>query len=325
MTRPIYELLTKGKKVLINGRHVSYQVITSLKKNVFQAVTVGNNKPVMIKTESSVPGVYDMERNCYEFLCIKSSPYIRAIYEVIDNDIDRCMVFEWMDTDLWTLRPRAQELCRPFLKATAKPILKVIKAFSDMDGQDAVVNTGINPNNILVSNVDSPQPLVKLSDLGADIRGLIKLLTSTSNSFQGVRWVAASGFGHSGARDIEKGFTRTAMRCLVHWRYPHFSAARALFGPGDQDSHAKALSKGVNQAAWSIAKITQLVGPLQGMRIPADVFVQRRIIEIGSLREELIKVNVPTDYIDFIQYLLTVDHRERPTAEEALQHPWLQG
>mmetsp|Transcript_83270 Transcript_83270/g.166642 ORF Transcript_83270/g.166642 Transcript_83270/m.166642 type:complete len:131 (-) Transcript_83270:209-601(-) len=28
-------------------------------------------------------------------------------------------------------------------------------------------------------------------------------------------------------------------------------------------------------------------------------------------------------FIDFVQYLLTIDHTLRPTAKEALRHPWL--
>ena len=83
-----------------------------------------------------------MEVNCYEFHCIQHSPYIRSIREVIDNGTDKCMVLEWMDTDLWSLRSRAQKLGRPFLKVAAKSILEAVKVFSDMDGQDPVVHTG---------------------------------------------------------------------------------------------------------------------------------------------------------------------------------------
>jgi hypothetical protein len=97
---------------------------------------------VIVKTDNSVPGIYRMEVNCYEFRCIRNSPYIRSIREVIDNGTDQCMVFEWMDTDLWSLRARAQELGQPFLKVTAKSILEAVKVFSDMDGQGPVVHTG---------------------------------------------------------------------------------------------------------------------------------------------------------------------------------------
>lgn len=83
-----------------------------------------------------------MEVNCYEFRCIYHCPYVRAIREVIDNGVDKCMIFEWMDIDLWSLRARAPELGRPFLKTTAKAVLEAVKVFSDMDGQATAVHTG---------------------------------------------------------------------------------------------------------------------------------------------------------------------------------------
>lgn len=51
-----------------------------------------------------------------------------------------------------------------------------------------------------------------------------------------------------------------------------------------------------------------------------------RVLTIGTLREELARVPGPRispDLIDFIHYLLVIDHTKRPTAAEALQHPYL--
>ncbi|WEW59406.1 hypothetical protein PRK78_004878 [Emydomyces testavorans] len=283
MVRPIYDLLTKGQTVLINGRCGSYQVMKALKTTVFQALTVETNTPM-----------------------------------------DKCMVFEWMDADLWSLRARAQELGQPFLKATARSILEAVKVFSDMDGQDPVVHTelkDINPNNVLVSNVDSPKPSVKLSDLGAVI---------PSEGFDEWRLQSLA----TRAPELWKGVL-PAPPCDV-WSVgvtlAHFLAARALFGPGDQNAHANSLPKEINQAAWAIGKIVQLVGPLERNENPkyklefdlAELFVKRGIIKMGSLEEELARVNAAADCISFIRYLLTLDHKKRPTAEQALQHGWLQ-
>ena len=102
------------------------------------------NQRVIVKTDNGVPGIYQMEVNCYEFQCIQNSPHIRSIREVIDNGEDQCMVFEWMDTDLWSLRARARELGQPFFKVAAKSILEAVRVFSDMDGQDPVVHTDEN-------------------------------------------------------------------------------------------------------------------------------------------------------------------------------------
>ncbi len=51
-----------------------------------------------------------------------------------------------------------------------------------------------------------------------------------------------------------------------------------------------------------------------------------RVLTIGTLREELARVPGPPispDLIEFIHYLLVIDHTKRPTAIEALQHPYL--
>jgi serine/threonine protein kinase len=120
--------------------------------------------------------------------------------------------------------------------------------------------------------------------------------------------------------------------CSYRKQLAHFLAARALFGPGDQASHAPSLPKETNQAAWSIGKIIQLLGPLERDEDPkyklefdvAELFVRRGIIKMDSLEKELSSVNASPDCINFIRHLLTLDHKKRPTAEEALHHPWLQ-
>ncbi|KMP08082.1 hypothetical protein CIHG_09228 [Coccidioides immitis H538.4] len=321
MPRPIYDLFTTGQKVLINGSRGSYKVAKALKQNVFQASTVGTNTPVIIKTESADPIIYQTEANCYGYRCITSSPYIRAMHEVVDNSTDRCMVFECLDTDLWSLRARAQELGQPFLKITAKSILEAVKVFSDMDGHFTAVHTDINPNNVLVSNVDSPKPTVKLADLGAVI---------TSEGFDDFRLQGVE----IRAPEIWKGVSPTPP-CQV-WSVEvtlmHFFANKIIFGNWDQDSRVQEFPLDTNKSAWAIGKIMKLVGPLERDEDPkyksefdlAEFFVKRDLIKVESLEEELAKVNVPSDCVSFIRYLLNINHKTRPTAEQALQHPWLQ-
>jgi len=58
-----------------------------------------------------------------------------------------------------------------------------------------------------------------------------------------------------------------------------------------------------------------------------DTKLETRFIKVGTLRQELENLPSPKvspELIDFIQYLLLVDHTERPSALEALQHPFLQ-
>ena len=57
-----------------------------------------------------------------------------------------------------------------------------------------------------------------------------------------------------------------------------------------------------------------------------DTNLETHFLTVGSLRDELKKLpgpEVPSELIDFIQYLLVLDHTKRPTAEAALRHPYL--
>lgn len=135
----------------------------------------------MVKTEDH-PVLYAREVGNYEFDCIKESPYIRSMREVIDNT-DKCMIFEWLDSDLWSLRGRQNPPSSILLKTVARSVLGALVAFVDMDGEGLAVHIGesvyhlptrresncptdVNPNNILVSGADSKRPTVKLADLG---------------------------------------------------------------------------------------------------------------------------------------------------------------
>lgn len=98
--------------------------------------------------------------------------------------------------------------------------------------------------------------------------------------------------------------------------------------------------------AWCIAKIQRLVGKigppienedfqmefavaehLDGTYVDPDTNVEGPYIKVGTLRQELPNLTDPKaspDLIDFIEYLLVIDHTKRPKAAEALKHPYLQ-
>ncbi len=94
--------------------------------------------------------------------------------------------------------------------------------------------------------------------------------------------------------------------------------------------------------AWCIAKIQSLVGPL-GPLINYNLYQEEfeasellmsmevdpvgKLIKVGSRRQELQSLSGPlisTQLLDFIDYLLVIEMTKRPTAREALQHPYLQ-
>ena len=97
--------------------------------------------------------------------------------------------------------------------------------------------------------------------------------------------------------------------------------------------------------AWCIAKIRRLVGPIEppvGSRYEEEFALaeyletstfrhqddssERQFITVGTLRQELEKISAPEvspELLDYIEFLLVLDHTKRPTAEEALRHPYL--
>lgn len=104
-----------------------------------------------------------------------------------------------------------------------------------------------------------------------------------------------------------------------------------IFRNWDQDCRVQEFPLEVNKSAWAIGKIIKLIGSVKRDEDPkyqlefdlAELFVNQGLIEVGTLEEELAKVNAPKGCIDFIHHLLTIDDKTRPTAEQALQHPWL--
>ena len=111
-------------------------------------------------------------------------------------------------------------------------------------------------------------------------------------------------------------------------------AGKCIFGAGDMDIiiDNEDVSREETQAAWCIGKITKLIGPLA--RDEEDEFiaefniahllVQQSFIEIRTLEEGLVKLDVSDDAVQFIRHLLVIDPEKRPTAQQVLDHPWLQ-
>lgn len=120
----------------------------------------------------------------------------------------------------------------------------------------------------------------------------------------------------------------------------HSLSPSIIFGAKDK------IVQGLTEA-WCIAKLRRLVGPLDppvdnpdyqeeflvAEHLESTTFVhpdtklETQFLKVGTLVQELEKLPGPRmspDLVDFIQYLLVVDHTKRPTAEEALRHPYLQ-
>lgn len=279
---------------------------------------------------------YDREFRCYSIPSIASSPYIRRVLEYIghedptlpvDQGQPRCMVFEWMDTDLWQLPSKPFRSSSNLPRIVVKSILEALVVINGEKG----FHTDLNPNNVFLSDVDGPAPVVKLGDLG-NLMGAGPMFRSR---FQGVAIRAPEVWKHVDYVD-GKGDIWSLGVTLAHWLAGH-----TIFGAGD-----KIIEDMTEQ--WCIAKLIRLVGPI-GRPDPSKIAIneefivaewlesstfvrpetglEEQFIKVGTIRRELEKVEGPIEKgcIDFIENLLAVDSEQRPSALEALKHPWLQG
>jgi serine/threonine protein kinase len=113
----------------------------------------------------------------------------------------------------------------------------------------------------------------------------------------------------------------------------HFIAAKALFGCRDVNVRVSSVPMETSQAACSIAKIIRLIGPITRSEDPqftaefdlAEMIAQMEAFPTRSLEEELKTFGPEQDLIESIRWLLALDPEIRPTAKQALEHPWLQG
>ena len=120
----------------------------------------------------------------------------------------------------------------------------------------------------------------------------------------------------------------------------HWLATTPIFGASDK------FIEGMTEA-WCIAKIKRLVGPL-GAPVKAEFEEEFAVadhlesetfqlpesservpfIGVGSLRQKMEQIpngRVSQECMDFIESLLVIDHTKRPSAREALNHPFITG
>ncbi|KAL9123604.1 MAG: hypothetical protein Q9217_006979 [Psora testacea] len=270
---------------------------------------------------------------------VKTNPFIRKLHDVVGQwemveergraGFDRtsedppCLVFEWMEHVLWNVpaEPYREKSVLP--KMIARSVLEALDIFASANA----IHTDVNPNNIFLSNIDSASPVVKLGDLGNLMReGFNKYRIQPIGCRAPEVW---RGLGCWPSSDIwSLGVT------LAHWL-----GHKAFFGISDK------VVEGLTES-WCIAKIDRLIGPLgppvqnpeyesefrmagelsMGTYIHPEIDGPVPYIDVSTLRQELESLSSPKvdpRLLDFIDSLLIVDHTKRPTAAEALKHPYL--
>ncbi|KAK2735225.1 hypothetical protein FQN55_002225 [Onygenales sp. PD_40] len=328
---------------ILNGQKASYKLLATLKEpSLYKAAVIppcpqgSSNLPPPGKFVAVKDLVLERELHAHRLPYIQGAKFIRQAVDVIiksEHDdwtpslpsVNKRIVFEWMDTDLWTTRPFGKPFSNPKLPAiVAKSILEALLIFQ----QTSNVHTDVNPNNIFLSDLEAAIPTVKLGDLdnafseGAarNYQGAQTHETRAPEVWQGL------GVWHSS--DIW-----SLAVTITHWLM-----SSTLFGPRDK------IIQG-HQTAWCLAKIFRLIGHIDPPENPdfKDEFELAKALELGgyldpktgepkeylnlgSLREELSKL--PREIcsetcIDFIEHLLVIDPEKRPTAEMALKHPFV--
>ncbi|KAF2968974.1 hypothetical protein GQX73_g4613 [Xylaria multiplex] len=327
---------------ILKGARATYKLHQALKANtVFKAQILESHnldsKWVVVKTSSSEleRALLHREFTNYRIPEIGQSPYIRRLHEAIGPffyrsfqaneppehiDHQHYLIFEWMDIDLWQTpsQPFRGEGSR-FPKLVSRSILEALDVFRKL----GKAHTDINPNNILISGLEDNNPEVKVADLGMLVPEGPRARRLQCSPRRAPEVWREQGVFHSS--DIwSVGVT------LAHWL-----RRAAIFGASDK------IIEGLTEA-WCIAKIHLLVGPMGEYNGSAeieeewDVAEQLRdldagppigkLIKVQSLRQELERIGDPpvsSSLIDFIEALLIIDPSKRPTAEEALRHPFL--
>ncbi|KAK8199812.1 kinase-like domain-containing protein [Phyllosticta capitalensis] len=328
-----------------------YRIISPLKgSSVFKAEVLSGphvrQQWAVLKcatTEDEVVGLIQEQEN-YGFPEIASSPFVRKLLDTINTDGDpdlppvpegktplvAFLVLEWLDGNLTGLSESHFRDNPALAKAVAYAVLKALVA-SKRAGR---VNTDLNPNNIFVSDPTSATPLVKVGDLGG----------MTSSGYRETRCqpvplrapeVWAGTDGCIPASEIW-ALAVTLLRVVT---------GDSVFGAWDKPI------KGHSEA-WCIAKfvrffflsyIRQQKEPPYELPEPTEEFPEYEDQyelaaylalsdkfwndgkDVMDMRERL--VQLPTapskELMEFLLFLLIPDPARRPTAEEALVHPFL--
>jgi len=125
---------------------------------------------------------------------------------------------------------------------------------------------------------------------------------------------------------------------LIYSQLAHWMASKVIFGPSNKTIEGET-------EAFCVAKMIRLMGPLgdpeqsnqeivdefyvaqfleQSTFVRPETGKEEQYVKVRTIREELNAIEgIESGCVDFILSLLIVDHHKRPSAKEALQHPWL--
>ncbi len=260
------------------------------------------------------------------------------------------MVFEWVGHDLRTL-PSDQ-----FRENSNHPriiAISVLSALAFRKTQYGAIHTGgcapfptyqlaksvdINPNNIFLSGINRSSPTVKVGDLGNS-----EQLTVETTRSALIVIVLLEGHDKSRVQSLPT-------RGPEVWRDLGCRHSSDVWSLGVTVGRSPSLITLANRDSWHIGCHRQLFsepktrqskgllkhGALEFLVAETlesttfehpDTKLETQFIKVGTLRQELERLpgpKVSPELLDLLEYLLVVDDTKRPTALEALQHPYLE-
>ncbi|KFY46931.1 hypothetical protein V495_02161 [Pseudogymnoascus sp. VKM F-4514 (FW-929)] len=256
--------------------------------------------------------VFERELDTHRISPISESPYIRRLLDVIEpedgaHQAPRKLVFEWLDTDLWKYRPYGK-LSHPKLpQVLSKSILEALAVFQGLNA----VHTGLL----------SSQPMLKSPFMeGVNGEQAMTLETRAPEVWKGLGVWPTSDVWSVGitvglpVHTFLLSLTWHLARALADVQNPLWARRENNQGPHRRVVHgqADAAARALRYGSWGEAD------PKTGEMRPYIVG--------GTLEEELEKLPrelCSRECIEFILYLLELDYKKRPTALEALQHPFI--
>ncbi|KAF2013520.1 kinase-like protein [Aaosphaeria arxii CBS 175.79] len=264
--------------------------------------------------KENVKAMLRNERKYYANPAIRSCSQFRALCDVIDSpedmepELGSCLAFEWMDCTLADLSPESHKSNSTLHKSVSEAMLSAL----DVLGSQRLIHADVKNDNILISNIDGPSPIVKLGDLG-----LVRPEGFNKSRLQAMAMRAPevwSGIGCFHTSDVWS-FAAT----LFDWFRP------SVFGDHDTDPWFW-------NEPYGVAKMLRLFPgsvtanhsnhPTYEAELKIGTMVEAagdRAFTYGDFDEELGKLDVAPSLADFLRYLLVVDHTKRPTAGEALK------
>ncbi|KAF2273259.1 kinase-like protein [Westerdykella ornata] len=316
----------------LRGTRWNYLLVESLRNHTASSTIF--KAEIIPRAESQLPGkwaviksasekkVLDMlkhEHDCYMNPAVRSSSHFRAMYEAIDahssaaSESPYCLAFEWIVRTLKDVPSKSHRQNSVLHKSISRAVLG---ALADLKSQH-LIHTDIKNDNILISGLDRPSPVVKLGDLG--------LMRSEGFNEYPVQPIAMrapevwSGIGCFHCSDVW-AFAVTLFDCISpfvfgannmperHWPHPWAMAKLLRLFP---DSVTPQPTDRNYQGYFRIARLIEKSG--------CGDNTDPKCLETLSFEEELGKWDISPALADFFRYLFVVDYRRRPTAIDVLR------